>query len=207
MYRTSNFNKNSKIMHSIEKIISILIYIIIIPIIIFNLTIMIKSYINPTEIPDFFGLKSFIIVSESMESTIMKGDAIFIKKVNQDELKINDIISFHNKDEIITHRIVKVIEENGKTKYITKGDNNRREDKEHITYEKIEGVYQFKISGFGKIVELLKDKITLIILLIILVLISLVQVRMSKKRLRRKEKRYEYNKKCNSLKYSNKQNK
>ncbi len=66
----------------------------------------------------------------------MKGDAIFIKKVNQDELKINDIISFHNKDEIITHRIVKVIEENGKTKYITKGDNNRREDKEHITYEK-----------------------------------------------------------------------
>ena len=155
-------------MHSIEKIISILIYIIIIPIIIFNLTIMIKSYINPTEIPDFFGLKSFVIVSESMESTIMKGDAIFIKKVNQDELKINDIISFHNKDEIITHRIVKVIEENGKTKYITKGDNNRREDKEHITYEKIEGVYQFKISGFGKIVELLKDKITLIILLIIL---------------------------------------
>ena len=137
MYRTSNFNKNSKIMHSIEKIISILIYIIIIPIIIFNLTIMIKSYINPTEIPDFFGLKSFVIVSESMESTIMKGDAIFIKKVNQDELKINDIISFHNKDEIITHRIVKVIEENGKTKYITKGDNNRREDKEHITYEKI----------------------------------------------------------------------
>ena len=110
MYRTSNFNKNSKIMHSIEKIISILIYIIIIPIIIFNLTIMIKSYINPTEIPDFFGLKSFVIVSESMESTIMKGDAIFIKKVNQDELKINDIISFHNKDEIITHRIVKVIE-------------------------------------------------------------------------------------------------
>ena len=82
MYRTSNFNKNSKIMHSIEKIISILIYIIIIPIIIFNLTIMIKSYINPTEIPDFFGLKSFVIVSESMESTIMKGDAIFIKKVN-----------------------------------------------------------------------------------------------------------------------------
>ena len=58
-----------------------------------------------------------------------------------------------------------------------------------------------------ELLELLKDKITLIILLIILVLISLVQVRMSKKRLRRKEKRYEYNKKCNSLKYSNKQNK
>ena len=61
------------------------------------------------------------------------------------------------------------------------------------------------VRQVGKIVELLKDKITLIILLIILVLISLVQVRMSKKRLRRKEKRYEYNKKCNSLKkYSNK---
>ena len=40
MYRTSNFNKNSKIMHSIEKIISILIYIIIIPIIIFTEALM-----------------------------------------------------------------------------------------------------------------------------------------------------------------------
>ncbi len=200
MYRTSNFNRNSKMMHMLKKIISILIYITIIPIIIYNLTLMMKSYINPIEIPDFLGFKSFVIVSESMETTIMKGDAIFVKNARQEDIKINDIISFHNKDEIITHRIVEIVKEEGKTKYITKGDNNRKEDKEHITYDKIEGVYQFKISGFGKIVEILKDKVTLIILLIILVLISLLQVRTSKKRLKRKEKRYEYNKRCNSFK-------
>lgn len=201
MYRTSNFNRNSKMMHMLKKIISILIYITIIPIIIYNLTLMMKSYINPIEIPDFLGFKSFVIVSESMETTIMKGDAIFVKNAaRQEDIKINDIISFHNKDEIITHRIVEIVKEEGKTKYITKGDNNRKEDKEHITYDRIEGVYQFKISGFGKIVEILKDKVTLIILLIILVLISLLQVRTSKKRLKRKEKRYEYNKRCNSFK-------
>lgn len=201
MYRTSNFNRNSKMMHMLKKIISILIYITIIPIIIYNLTLMMKSYINPIEIPDFLGFKSFVIVSESMETTIMKGDAIFVKNAaRQEDIKINDIISFHNKDEIITHRIVEIVKEEGKTKYITKGDNNRKEDKEHITYDKVEGVYQFKISGFGKIVEILKDKVTLIILLIILVLISLLQVRTSKKRLKRKEKRYEYNKRCNSFK-------
>ena len=49
--------------------------------------------------------------------------------------------AINNSDEYKEYKqIVDIIEENGKTKYITKGDNNRKEDKEHITYEKIEGV-------------------------------------------------------------------
>ena len=163
---------------------------------------MIESYINPTEVPDFFGFKSFVIVSESMEPTIMTGDAILVKKVKQEDLKVNDIISFQDKDFINTHRIIEIINNNGITKYKTKGDNNKREDKNQITYSKIEGVYQFRIKGFGKTVEILKNKITLVVLLIALVLISTCQVRINKKRLARKEKRYNYNKNMrNTLQY------
>lgn len=194
MYRISDFEKSSKRMFIIEKLIIILVYIIIIPIIIYNLTLMIKSYINPTEIPDFFGFKSFVIISESMESTIMTGDAILVKEVKQEELKEKDIISFHDQGDINTHRIVEILEDDGIIKYKTKGDNNKKEDKELVTYDKIEGVYQFRIKGFGKIVEVIKNKITLVVLLIVLVLISACQVRINKKRLIRKEKRYEYSK-------------
>ena len=155
---------------------------------------MIKSYINPTEIPDFFGFKSFVIISESMEPTIMTGDAILVKEVKKEELKVKDIISFQDGDSINTHRIVEILEDNGIIKYKTKGDNNKKEDKELVTYDKIEGVYQFRIKGFGKIVEMIKNKMTLVVLLIILVLISACQVRINKRRLTRKEKRYEYNK-------------
>lgn len=194
MYRISDFEKSSKRMFIFEKLVMILLYIIIIPIIIYSLTLMIKSYINPIEIPDFFGFKSFVIISESMEPTIMTGDAILVKEVKQEELKVKDIISFQDGDSINTHRIVEILEDNGIIKYKTKGDNNKKEDKELVTYDKIEGVYQFRIKGFGKIVEVIKNKITLVVLLIVLVLISACQVRINKKRLTRKEKRYEYNK-------------
>lgn len=193
MYRINDFDRASKNMYIFEKIISILIYIIIIPIIIYNFTLFIKSYINPTEIPNFFGYKSFVIVSESMEPTIMTGDAIFAKEVRKEEIKEKDIIAFQDEGDINTHRIIKIENDNGVTKYTTKGDNNKNADKEKVTYEEIEGVYQFRIKGFGKLIELLKNKITLIILLIVLVLISFYQVRMSKRKLKRKEKRYQYN--------------
>ena len=185
MYRIKDFNKSSKNMYLFVKIITVFIYILIIPIIIFNITLFIKSCINPNEIPDFFGYKTFVIVSESMEPTIMVGDAIFSRIVTQDELKENDIISFHDNGEINTHRIVDITNDNGIIKYTTKGDNNKSEDKEKITYNKIEGVYQFRLKGFGRIVEILKNKITLVILLIVLVLISAYQVKMNKKRLKR----------------------
>ena len=193
MYKTSNFEKASKRMHLIQRLISILLYIIIIPTLIFNFTLFVKSYIRPSEIPDFLGFKSFVIISASMEPTIMTGDAIFVKEVGKSDIKRRDIISFYEKGDIITHRIVKMVTENGVTKYITKGDNNKNEDKEKVIYDNIEGVYQFKINGFGKIIEIIKNKITLVVLLVILVLICISQVRMSKKKLGRKEKRYNYN--------------
>ena len=197
MYKISDFNKSSRHMYIFIKILSILIYMILIPIIIFSFTMFIKSCLNPNETPDFLGYKSFVIVSESMEPTIMTGDAIFTKKIKQEDLKVNDIISFRQRNEIITHKIVDIIEEDGIIKYKTKGDNNKNEDKETVTYDKIEGKYEFKLNGFGKIIEILKNKITLVVLLILLVFISVCQVRISKKRLKRKEKRYKYNKELN----------
>ena len=53
----------------------------------------------------------------------------------------------------------------------------------------------FKLSGFGTITKILRSKITLVVLLILLILISYHEVNVSKRKLKRKEERYEYNKK------------
>ena len=193
MYKLKDFDKSSKNMHIMLKTISIMIYIIIIPIIIFNITLVAKSCINPNETPTFFGIKSFVIVTKSMEPTIMTGDAIFVKQVSEDDVKVGDIISFKDGDSVNTHRIIEIVENNGVKRYKTKGDNNKREDRNLVKYFQIEGKYEFRIKGFGKFIEILKNKITLVILLIILVLVSTMQVRLSKKKLERKEKRYKYN--------------
>ena len=195
MYKLLKINMSNKRLKTLVKIISILIYIITIPIIIFNITLIIKSYINPNETPSFFGYKNYTIVSKSMENTINKNDVIIVKEVPQSKISKNDIIAFFQNDEIITHRIVNIVEDAGNIKYVTKGDNNLHEDKKLVTYEQIEGKYQFKINGFGVVLKILKNPITLIILIIILILNCLYGYNRKRKKEIRKQKRQMYNEK------------
>ena len=80
-------------------------------------------------------------------------------------------------------------------RYKTKGDNNKREDRNLVAYKNVEGKYLLKIKGFGKFIEVIQSKVTLVILLLLLVVILTYQTRINKRKLKRKEKRYEYNKK------------
>ncbi len=195
MYKIDKIEKENQRIHIVGKIMSVILYMILIPIIIFNFTLIIKSFINPNETPDFLGYKSYVIVSGSMEPTIQKGDAIFVKEVPEKEIQTNDIISFTIGETNVTHRIIQITEDNGVKKYKTKGDNNNTEDKETITYQQIEGKYQFKINQFGLITQILKSKITLIILVFIIIFISVYKSRMEHKKQERKEKRKQYEEK------------
>ena len=192
MYKIDKIQKENQRIHWIGKIVSILLYIILIPIILFNFTLIIKSFINPDETPDFFGYKSFVIVSGSMNPTIKKGDAILVRNTPEEEIEVNDIISFNQGDTNVTHRIVGITEENGMRKYTTKGDNNNTEDKEKITYQQIEGKYQFKISQFGIVIGILKSKITLVVLILMIIFISCYKCRIEKRKQERKEIRKKY---------------
>ena len=193
MYKIDKVQKENRRIHTVGRIVSAILYIVLIPIIIFNFTLIIKSFIHPDETPDFFGYKSFVIVSGSMEPTILKQDAILVKKVPEEEIQVNDIISFNTRNQTnVTHRVIKIEKENGIKKYTTKGDNNNTEDKEQITYEQREGKYQFKISQFGIITHILKSKITLIILVMIVILISCYKSRIQKRKQERTEKRKKY---------------
>lgn len=194
MYKIDKITKEKRRVNLIVKVISIIIYSISIPIIIFNFTLIIKSFIYPNQTPDFFGYKNYIIVSGSMEPTIMTGDAIFVKKVPQSEINVNDIISFQDGNVITTHRIIEILEENGVKKYKTKGDNNNVEDKQKIVYEQIEGKYQFKINGFGIVIEILKNKATLILLIFVIIVTYLYKGWLENKNKYRKQKRENYNK-------------
>lgn len=82
----------------------------------FQINILKKQYTN------FFGLTIFEITTGSMSGTIEVSDVILVK-VTQD-VKKDDIITFENKGEIITHRI---IAEKG-DELFTKGDANNGED-------------------------------------------------------------------------------
>ena len=76
--------------------------------------------------------------------------------------------------------------------YRTKGDNNRGEDKEKVSYDQIEGKYLFKINNFGNLIKVLQSKVTLVILILLVCLNTYFNYRLKYKRKARREKRKKY---------------
>ena len=179
-------------MEKLKKVISIILLIILIPILLINGVILINSYIKPNEVPSFLGWKPFIVLSGSMETEIYAGDLAVVKEVDTNTLKKGDIIAFKSGDIVITHRIYDIVQEDGITKYITKGDNNNTEDNGYVLPEQIEGLYQFKISRLGNLAMFVQTHTGMIICLsipcIILILLQIVDSRKNKKYIEEKSK-------------------
>ena len=186
--------KKKRKKENIRKIGTIMIYILIVPIIIYNIFLIIMSIVKPYETPSFLGIKTFVIISGSMEPNLEVGDIVLIKEKDKQEIKENDIISFREGQAVITHRIVEIIEEDG-TKYVTKGDNNNAKDSNKIEYEDIEGVYIGKISYLGEIVLFLKNKIIIICIILIFYVIYIHNLNTMRKRNKRRRLRYQYERK------------
>lgn len=161
-------------MKKLETIIGIIICIIFIPILIVNLTLIIKSYINPDKVPDFLGYKPFIVLSGSMEPTIMTGDIAIIKECKKEDLKNGDIIAFRNGKSVITHRIVEIKDDEKDTVLITKGDNNNTEDQYPIRLESVEGVFKYKIPKLGNFAMFLQTTVGTIVFISIPFIIFMI---------------------------------
>ena len=133
----------------IADILIILFCVILLPVVIVNLTLIIKSYVNPADVPDFMGYKSFIVGSGSMEPAMNVGDLIIIKEVDTGQLEEGDIISFREGDIVVTHRIIDITETNGERTFLTQGDANNTADGVPITDDMIEGRLLHTIPHLG----------------------------------------------------------
>lgn len=169
-------------MQKIKKAISIIVILILIPILLISIVILIDSHTHPNEVPSFFGWKPFIVLSGSMETQISAGDIVVVKEINTNELKKGDIIAFKDGNIVITHRIDEVTEIDGKTQYITKGDNNNTQDIGYVSPEQIEGVFKFKVSRLGNFAMFIQTPLGMIVCLSIpIIIIILLQTADSKK--------------------------
>ena len=178
-----------------KNILITLLYIIIIPIILYDMFLIIQTWVSPNSTPNMFGIKTFSIISGSMEPTIKKNDIVIVKKVQQSEIKTNDIITFNLENEIVTHRVIKIEKIDGQIIYTTKGDSNEVSDLRKIQYNQIEGKYIGKISKVGKLFTLLKNKIIFGIVLFVLVICYMWQRKSIAKKVERKKKREKYERK------------
>ena len=110
----------------------------------------------------FGDYRLFSIVSDSMEPTIPKGSMIVgkkptdvkaIKASSSQDAKDGTIITFKAKNAngetiLLTHRVVAISTENGKTVFTTRGDNAAGVDGVKPTWDDVVGIYTGKKAGF-----------------------------------------------------------
>jgi len=108
-------NEKRGVAHLIGNIIGIAIIAVLLPIMIVNMTLIIKSYTQPDKVPAVFGVAPLIVMSGSMDPVIMVNDLIFVKRVDPATLEVGDIIAFQpaGATTVVTHRIVGVLPPEG----------------------------------------------------------------------------------------------
>lgn len=179
----------------LKKAFTVIILIIILFSIIYNLLYFISGVFGMNR--GMFGISLFVVDNNSMKPQISKNDLAVIKKGELDNLKQNDIIIYFKNENYKIKRIMNINNENDRTSFVTKGDNNYYNDVEQILKEDVEGKVLFDIPKFGFIINMLRSKILTLIVAIYITYVFTYVKHLKKKKERR---RREYNKiKENSL--------
>ena len=184
--------KQSSTRHKIFTILGTILCIILVPILIINITLIIKSYTNADEVPSVGGYLPLIVLTDSMYPEIESGDLIICHTIEPNEVKEGDVIAFFdpagNGTSIVTHRVVEIVEENGTYSFRTRGDNNNTEDKDLVPGENLVGIYKSRIGGAGN-VALFMQSTTGLIVCVVLPIILLVVYDVIRRRLYEKSKK------------------
>lgn len=113
-----------------------------------------------------FGIKAFIVKSDSMSATDFNaGDLILVKEIaDPATLKEGDIISYQstnsdNYGEVVTHKIRRLTTDTeGNPGFVTYGTTTDTDDENVVTYSFVLGKYQTKLPGVGKFFAFLKRR-------------------------------------------------
>lgn len=141
----------------IGTIVLIVLSVILLPILIVNLTLIIKGSLHKDVPPDVFGIAPLTVVSGSMqgenEDSFDIGALIFIKLLKEDEkaaLSEGDVVTYKTGDIYVTHRIKEIKRGEGGeiVSLVTQGDANSMDDGD-VPIEDVIGKLIGSVEGLG----------------------------------------------------------
>ncbi len=174
----------------VKTILGLVLCVILLPILVINVTLIIKSYTHSDEVPSVGGVFPLIVLTDSMYPTIEHGDLIICRTIAADEVNVGDIICFFDPagkgTTTVTHRVIEITEtEEGELAFRTKGDHNDAADQSPVPASKLVGIYKSRLPGFGNAAMWMQTTTGLIVCV---VLPALVLVAIDLLRTRRYEK-------------------
>jgi signal peptidase len=130
--------------------------------------ILIISGSSFTIISPFFGWRTEVVISGSMEPAIQTGSVVIVRPVDLYTIKQGDIVMFSSLDKksLTTHRVVK-IEPEARPRFITKGDANNNPDITPVLPDQIVGIVAFNIPYLGLLKGFIKTPLGFILFFLI----------------------------------------
>ena len=135
----------------------IVLAVILVPVLLINLTLIVKGSIYPDSPPDVFGIAPLAVTSGSMKGdekgSFDEGSLIFVKKLSasdKNNLEAGDVITFLTDGVYVTHRIVSVNKNSSgdSVSFVTKGDANSVTDGA-IPAQNVFGKCVGSVAGLG----------------------------------------------------------
>ena len=168
---TQKTEKNQKLL----TIIGSMLCVILLPILIINLTLIVKSYVNSEEVPSIGGVFPMIVLTDSMYPEIKSGDLIICHTAEADDIQVGDVITFFDPmgsgTSVVTHRVLEVIDEDGQLSFRTKGDNNNAEDLVLVPEKNLIGTYSSRVPALGHVAMFMQTTPGLIVCVVCPVLL------------------------------------
>lgn len=99
-----------------------------------------------------FKCQVLAIVSNSMKPVFQRGDAVFLEKVSEKEIKLvkkGNVVVYNNNGIYVVHRVIDIEKKNNTYIYTFKGDNNDVADDKKVYANQIVGIVKFSIPKVG----------------------------------------------------------
>lgn len=141
---------------SVAGVVGLVLCIILIPILLINCTLIIKSYLHEDRVPTAAGMFPMIVLTDSMVPAINSGDLIVCRTAAPESVKVGDVICYYSRPtvnlETVTHRVTEITTtDEGNLAWVTKGDANNAADAKKVEAGQLVGVYMFRVPGAGRI--------------------------------------------------------
>ena len=153
--------KKAKVKNAVMIGVIVALIVVLLPLLVINLTLIIKGSLNPDMPPDLFGTAPLAVTTDAMageeEGCFSDGALIFVKLLEEDEkesLKEGDVITFRSEELFVTYRITEVVrgEDGSVHSFRAIGDQDAKEGVNvplTVSPENVIGVVTGSVAGLG----------------------------------------------------------